>query len=142
VPSSPRSDRIEAVCLDVVLVGIGGMLGLIGTFLVPLRLPGGIEGLAAVIALVGNAAVGLLGGLGGRSTRSATLPGVSWFVVVMAISVVSRGGDVIIPGKLPIDPGVVYVGYAFLFGGLVGAVIAVAATQLYTRRLEAPRNTM
>ncbi|HEX3908470.1 MAG TPA: hypothetical protein VHW92_11120 [Mycobacteriales bacterium] len=142
MPSSPRSDRIEAFCLDLVLVGIGGFLGLIGTFLIPLRLAGGVEGLAAVIALVGNVAVGLLGGIGGRSTRSATLPGVSWFVVVMAINVVSRGGDVIIPGKLPVDPGVVWVGYAFLALGLIGAVIAISATQIYTRRLQEPRNTM
>ncbi len=142
MPSSPRSERIEALCLDVVLVAIGGFLGLIGTFLIPLRLHGGTEGFAAILALVGNAAVGLLGGIGGRSVRSATLPGVSWLVVVMVINVVSRGGDVIIPGKLPVDPGVVYVGYAFLFLGLIGAVIAIAGTQIYTRRLHAPRNTM
>lgn len=141
MPSNRRADRVETLVLDLVLVAIGALLGLIGSFLVPLRLGNGVEGLAAVIALVGNAAVGLLGGFGARSTRSATLPGVGWFLAVIAINMVSRGGDVIIPGSLPVDPGIVVVGYAFLALGLVGAGLAISATEIYTRRLEPPRHT-
>jgi hypothetical protein len=139
VPSSRRADRVETLVLDVVLLAVGALLGLIGCFLVPLRIGNGIEGLAAAIALVGNAVVGLLGGIGTRSTRGAMLPGIGWFVVVAAINLVAPGGDVIIPGKLPVDPGVIDVGYAFLVLGIVGVIGAISLTSLYTRRLSAPR---
>jgi hypothetical protein len=135
VSSSPRGDRVEALALDVVLIAVGGLLGLFGAFLVPVRLGHGVEGLAAV---VGNLAIGLLGGYGRRSSMGALLPGVGWFLVVAAISVLSPGGDVIIPGSLPVDPGVPYVGYAFLVLGIVGVIAAMSATSLYTRRREPP----
>jgi hypothetical protein len=129
---------VEVVVLDALLLVIGGFLGLIGCFLVPLRLGGGVEGLAAVIALVGNFAAGALGGVGTGSMRSALLPGVGWFMAVAVISLVAPGGDVIIPGKLTQDPGVVTVGEAFLVLGVAGALAAIAVTALYTRRQDAP----
>jgi hypothetical protein len=138
VTSSRRGDLVEVIVLDLVLLAVGGFLGLIGCFLVPLRLGGSVEGLAVVIALVGNFAVGVLGGFGTRSTRSALLPGVGWFVVVGVVSLLAPGGDVIIPGKLPEDPGVVTVGEAFLILGVAGAIAAIAVTALYTRRQDAP----
>jgi hypothetical protein len=141
VPSSRRADRIEGFVLDLVLIAVGGLLGLIGCFLVPLRIGNGIEGLAAAIALVGNAVAGLLGGWGTRATRGALLPGIGWFAVVAAVNLVAPGGDVIVPGKLAVDPGVVDVGYAFLVLGILGTIAAISLTSLYTRRLSAPRQT-
>jgi hypothetical protein len=138
VTSSRRGDLVEVIVLDLVLLVVGGFLGLIGAFLVPLRLGGGVEGLAAVIALVGNFAVGVLGGLGTRSMRSALLPGAGWFLVVAVISLLAPGGDVVIPGKLTQDPGVVTVGEAFLILGVAGAIAAIAVTGVYTRRQDAP----
>jgi hypothetical protein len=138
VTSSRRGEVVEALVLDLVLLVVGGFLGVIGAFLVPLRLGSGIEGLAAVIALVGNFGAGLIGGLGNRSVRSAVAPGLGWFLAVAVISTVAPGGDVIIPGKLPVDPGVVTVGVFFLFLGVAGAIGALAVTALYTRRLNAP----
>lgn len=139
--SRRRSDLVESLLLDLVLLVIGGLLGLIGCFLVPLRLGGGVEGLAAGIALVGNFGSGLLGGLGNRSRRSALAPGVGWFVAVGVISSLAPGGDVIIPGKLPVDPGVVTVGEAFLILGIAGAIGALVVTSFYTRRPDAPTHS-
>lgn len=139
--SSRRGDLVEGLLLDLVLLLIGGLLGLIGCFLVPLRLGGGIEGLAIGIGLIGNFGVGLLGGLGNRSMRSALAPGLGWFFVVAVLSIVAPGGDVIIPGKLPTDPGVVTVGETFLVVGVVGVIAALSVTSLYTRRPDAPRHT-
>jgi hypothetical protein len=141
VTSSRRGDRVEGLLLDLVLLLIGGLLGLIGCFLVPLRLGGGVEGLAIGIALIGNFGSGLLGGLGNRSMRSALAPGLGWFLVVGVLSSVARGGDVLIPGKLPVDPGVVTVGEAFLIVGVAGAIAALMVTAFYTRRPDAPTHT-
>jgi hypothetical protein len=138
VTSSRRADLVEGLLLDLVLFAIGGLLGVIGCFLVPLRLGGGVEGLAIGIALIGNFGTGLLGGLGNRSVRSAVAPGLGWFLAVGVIASVAPGGDVIIPGKLPVDPGVVTVGEAFLILGVVGAIAALVVTSFYTRRPDAP----
>jgi hypothetical protein len=142
VTSSRRGDLVEGLLLDLVLLLIGGLLGVIGCFLVPLRLGGGgIEGLAIGVALIGNFGTGLLGGLGNRSVRSALAPGLGWFLAVGAISSLAPGGDVIIPGKLPVDPGVVTVGEAFLILGVAGAIGALAVTAFYTRRPDAPTHS-
>jgi hypothetical protein len=141
VTSSRRGDLVEGLFLDLVLLVIGGLLGVIGCFLVPLRLGGGVEGLAIGIALIGNLGTGLLGGVGNRSVRSALAPGLGWFLAVGVISSLAPGGDVIIPGKLPVDPGVTTVGVLFLFLGVAGAVAALAVTAVYTRRLHAPTHS-
>jgi hypothetical protein len=138
VTSSRRGDLVEGLILDLVLLVIGGLLGVIGCFLVPLRIGGGVEGLAVGIALIGNFGTGLLGGLGNRSVRSAVAPGLGWFLAVGVISSLAPGGDVIIPGRLPVDPGVVTVGEAFLILGVAGAIAAMVATAFYTRRPDAP----
>jgi hypothetical protein len=141
VTSSRRGDLVEGLLLDLVLLLIGGLLGVIGCFLVPLRLGGGVEGLAVGVALIGNFGIGLLGGLGNRSFRSALAPGLGWLVAVGVISSVAPGGDVIIPGKLPVDPGVVTVGEAFLILGVAGAIAAMVVTSFYTRRPDAPTHS-
>jgi hypothetical protein len=138
VTSSRRGDLVDGLLLDLVLLVIGGLLGVIGCFLVPLRLGGGVEGLAVGIALIGNFGTGLLGGLGNRSVRSAVAPGLGWFLAVGVISSLAPGGDVIIPGRLPVDPGVVTVGEAFLILGVAGAIAAMVVTAFYTRRPDAP----
>jgi hypothetical protein len=112
----------------VVLLAIGVLLGVIGSFLVPLRLTGGLEGLSVVLAVLGNAAVGSLGGLGTRTMLGAILPTVGWFVVVGVLLLVAPGGDFVFVGKLPADPGVVWVGNLFLLLGVVGGAIALFVT--------------
>ena len=122
----------------VVLAAIGVLLGVIEAFLVPLRLFSGIEGLAAVLALLGNMAVGAFGGIGTRTTAGAVAPIAGWFAAVAALSLAAPGGDVVLAGKLPADPGVVVTGTAFLFLGVIGGAIALVVTVRYTRRRIAP----
>lgn len=122
----------------VVLAAIGVLLGVIEAFLVPLRLFGGIEGLSAVLALVGNAAIGSFGGIGTRTLAGAITPILGWFVAVGVLAVVAPGGDVVLAGKLAADPGVVVAGTAFLFLGVIGGAIALVVTVRYTRHGIAP----
>jgi hypothetical protein len=122
----------------VVLLAIGALLGVIETFLVPQRLFGGVEGLSAVLALLGNAAVGSFGGIGTRTMAGAVAPIIGWFITVGILSVVAPGGDVVLAGKLPSDPGVVVAGTAFLFCGVIGSAVALVVTVRYTKRGIAP----
>jgi hypothetical protein len=52
--------------------------------------------------------------------------------------VVAPGGDVVLAGKLPVDPGVVVVGMAFLFGGVIAGAVALVVTVRYTKHRIAP----
>lgn len=117
----------------VVLFAVGLVLGILTSFLVPVRLAGGVEGLSIVIALAGTVLLGLLGGWGTDRVLGAAIPGIGWFVAVGAVNVYLPGGDVIVPGSLPIDPGVPYVGYGFLVAGVAGTI---AAATLTSRRLK------
>lgn len=121
-----RRDRFPLWLVYVALFLLGGALGTWGAFLVPLRLPGGVEGCADVIAVVGNVAVGVLAARGAGTVVAAAMPGIGWLVSVMIFSGVARPSDeVIIPGRLGTDPGIVTVGTIFLFAGALGAVAAV-----------------
>lgn len=125
-PAAVQRDRFPLALVYVVLFLLGAALGVWGAFLVPLRLPGGIEGLADVIALVGNIAVGFFAATGVRSITAAALPGVGWLVTVLVLGSVARPSDeVIIPSGLGSDPGIGTVGTLFLLAGAVGAVAAV-----------------
>jgi hypothetical protein len=134
-PAAVRRDRIPLGLVYAVLVGLGAALGVWGAFLVPLRLPGGIEGLADVIALGGNVAVGLLAVAGTRSVTAAAMPGIGWLLAVLVLGSVARPPDeVVIPAKLGTDPGVGTVGTIFLFAGAVGAVAAILIANRWMRR--------
>ncbi|MBV9290832.1 MAG: hypothetical protein JO222_00150 [Frankiales bacterium] len=134
-----RADRFPIGLVYVALVVLGAVLGIWGAFLVPLRLPGGVEGLSVVIAFVGNVAVGLSAAIAARDLPAAAMPGIGWLVAVLLASSVSRPSDeVIIPGRLAGDPGVAVVGILYLLAGLVGALAAVALASFFTRRAERP----
>jgi hypothetical protein len=126
-----------------VLAAIGLVLGVIEAFLVPLRLFNGVEGLSAVLAVVGNVAVGSFGGVGTRTLTGAIAPIGGWFVAVGALLLIAPGGDVVLVGKLPADPGVVDVGNAFLFLGILAGAVALVVTfraikSDYTKQGNAP----
>jgi hypothetical protein len=137
-PAGARSQLGVLLATYVVLAAIGVLLGVIESFLVPLRLTGGLEGLSVVLALVGNLAVGLLGGIGTRTSAGAVAPIVGWFAAVGVLTTVSPGGDVVFAGKLPVDPGVVVVGMAFLLVGIFAGGVALVVSMRYTRRANAP----
>lgn len=134
-PAVVQEDRFPLGLVYVVLFLLGAALGVWGAFLVPLRLPGGIEGLADVIAFVGNIAVGFLAALGLRSVAAAAMPGVGWLLTVLVFGTVARPSDqVVIPSGLGNDPGIGTVGTLFLFAGAVGAVIAILLANWRLRR--------
>lgn len=132
------ADRVATVTTVVLLAAAGVLLGVIGAFLVPLRLGSGIEGLSVLIAVVGNLGVGLLGGLGTRSTAGIVAPGLGWFVAVGALFTTGPGGDIVIPGRLGSDPGVPKVGIGFLVGGVLALIVAFVVTTRFTRRASTP----
>jgi hypothetical protein len=122
----------------LVLVAIGLVLGVIETFLVPQRLFGGVEGLSAALALLVNTSVGVFGGLGTRTLAGAVAPFAGWFVAVAALTVAAPGGDVVLAGKLPADPGVVMAGTAYLFVGVFAAALTFFVTVRYGRPRATP----
>lgn len=141
--TTPGTERAILLATYVVLAAIGVVLGVIEAFLVPLRLFGDIEGLSAVLAGVGNVAVGSFGGVRTRTLSGAIVPIAGWFVAVAALLLLAPGGDVVLVGKLPADPGVVMVGNAFLFLGILAGAVALVVTfraikSDYTRRANAP----
>jgi hypothetical protein len=113
---------------------LGAALGVWGAFLVPLRLFGGVEGLADVIGLAGPLVTGYLGGVGLGSAPAAIVPGLGWIVAFLSLGY-SRGGDVVVPGSLGTDHGVAVVGTLYFFCGLVGILLAGVVT---ARRLRRP----
>jgi hypothetical protein len=131
-------ERSILLATYVALLAVGVLLGVIEAFLVPQRFFGGTEGLSALLAFGGNLAVGLLGGIGTRTWAGCASPLVGWFVATAFVTAFAPGGDVIIPGSLPTDPGVVDVGMACLILGILGGGLAVALTSRYTRRSKAP----
>jgi len=134
-PFTVSEDRFPIALVYSVLVLLGAALGLWGAFLVPVRLPGGVEGLADVIAVVGNLAVGLLAAWGARTVPAAAMPGIGWLIAVLAVGSVARPGDeVVIPARLGTDPGIGTVGTIFLFAGAAGAVVAVMLANWLLRR--------
>lgn len=117
-------DDVLVVAGHAALFVLGGFLGVWGAFLVALRLPGGVEGLSVVIAVVGNVGVARLGGFGFGTPLAAAMPGIGWLlsVVLLTGGLPGHATDVLIPGRLPEDPGVVAVGLAWIFGGAVAAL--------------------
>jgi hypothetical protein len=126
------------VATYVVLAGIGVLLGAIEAFLVPQRLFGGIEGLSVVLAVIGNAGLGTAAGVATRSFMGALVPVAAWFVTVGFVSSYAPGGDVVLPGRLPADPGIVHVATAFLLLGVVSGAAGLVATSYFTRRANRP----
>jgi hypothetical protein len=128
-------DRALDAAAYVVLALLGAVLGVWGAFLVPLRLFGGVEGLADVIGVVSTAAVGYFGAMGVGRGAAAVAPGIGWLVAVGAVGSYAPGGDVVVPGKLGTDPGIGTVGGLYLISGLVGVLVAGVAAG---RRLRHP----
>jgi hypothetical protein len=121
-----EEDGFPLGAVYAVLLLLGAALGIWGAFLVPLRLPGGIEGFSDVLALVGNIAVGFFAARGARSVPAAAMPGLGWLIAVLAVgSFVRPADEVVIPSKIGSDPGIGTVGTLYLLLGAVGAVVAI-----------------
>jgi hypothetical protein len=141
--TSPPPDELEdpfpIAAVHAVLFLLGAALGVWGAFLIPVRLPGGIEGLADVVALLGNLIIGVAAAWGAGSLLAAAMPGIGWLVSVLVLSSVARPADeVVLPGKLASDPGIGTVAGLFLFAGALGTVLAVVIANRYTQRSRRP----
>lgn len=134
-----RPDRFPIALVYAALVLLGVALGVWGAFLVPLRLPGGLEGLADVVAFGGNLGAGWAAGRLLRDVPAAAMPGIGWLVTVLAVGSIARPADeAVLPGKLVGDPGIVVVSNLFLLAGAVGAVVAVLLAGRFTRVARQP----
>ena len=136
------SDNVLVVAGHAALLLLGALLGVWGLFLVPLRLPGGIEGPSVLIAVVGNLAASRLGGFGFGTPLAAAMPGIGWLVTAMVFvgglpGLPGTVDDVLLPARLPADPGVVTVGYLWGAGGALAALGGV----LWVAHLVRPRVT-
>jgi hypothetical protein len=136
------AERVVLVATYVVLAAIGVVAATIESFLIPLRLPHGIEGLSAALAFFGNLAIGTAAGLALRTRAAATVTTAAWFVTIGVLTLYSPGGDVIMPGRLPVDPGVTKVVPAFLVFGIVGGLLALVITARYIARPNPPTSQM
>ncbi|HVW80699.1 MAG TPA: hypothetical protein VHB69_07160 [Mycobacteriales bacterium] len=134
--------RVLLVATYLVLTGVGLLAGVVGAFLVPEQV-GSFGYLSTVVAVVGNLAVGVIGGIGAASRAGAVAPFFGWFVAVGALSsepVVSKGGDVVIPGTLGNAPGVVHAGLAFMAAGVVAALVPIVIASRFTKPPYAPKS--
>jgi hypothetical protein len=141
-PAAAPTDRFPRWLLYAALLLLGLVLSLWGAFLVPARLPGGVEGLADVVAVAGNLGVGYLAGRLTRDVPAAGMSGIGWLIgAAAALSYVKPSDEVVIPGKLGDDPGVAVVGTVFLLGGAAAAIVAVALVSRYTNRVVRPTSS-
>lgn len=127
-------DRWLTVATHVALFLAGIVVGCWSVFLIPLRLPGGVEGLSDVLALVAGAGLGVLGTWGTRTLVAAVLPGLGALAVVAVATIGGPGGDVLIAGGVKGDPGLERVGELMLLAALVAPLLALLfATRLLRR---------
>ncbi len=76
----------------------------------------------AIAALIVNAGFGVLAGWALQSRDAAFVPGVGWFVAVLAVLFLPHpGGDIVLPGS-GADA------IAFLLLGIIGVIVAVVLT--------------
>jgi hypothetical protein len=137
-----RAERLIVVATCLVLVAAGVVLATIEAFLVPVRLFGGTEGLAVLLAVLGNLAIGLLAAAGLDSSAGAAAPALGWFAAASIATFSSPHGSVVVPGTLGNDPGVPVVGVVWYFGGVLSSGIAVFVSSVRARsRLQALHQT-
>lgn len=117
----------------LLLLVLGAAIGVWGAFLVPLRLPGGLEGLADVVGFAGPLLAGYLGAVGLGVAPAAVFPGIGWILSILLLGY-SPGGDVVIPGRLGTDPGIGTVGSLYLVSGLLGTLAAGVLASAHLRR--------
>lgn len=122
--------RVTLVALYVV----GFVVGCWSIFLLPLRLPGGIEGMSDVLVLVAGAGLGVLGTWGTRRLVAAVLPGLGILTVVALATIAGPGGDVLIAAGVKGDPALGTVGELVLLAAIAAPLLAlVFATRLLRR---------
>jgi hypothetical protein len=131
-------DRLLTAVTLVALFLAGLVVGCWSIFLVPLRLPGGVEGLADVLVVVAGAGLGVLGTWGTRTLVAAVLPGLGILTVVALATIAGPGGDVLLAAGVTGDPGLGVVGELVLLAALAGPLLALVLATRLLRRTPAP----
>lgn len=146
-PSTAPQRSWADILTGLSLFVAGLAYGTWAVFLVPVRLWGGLEGLALLVTIVGNLALGWLAAWSLRSPRAALWPALGWLVATAAMALsVGPGGDIVVPGGLPYDPGVPVVGELNWLAGIASAAGALvlgsfAARSGFTRQRESPKQS-
>ena len=112
----------------VVLLVLALELAVWEAFLVMTRPLGRPLPLAAVLAVVGNLALGRAGAALLARPLGAALPGLLWLAVALGLGMQRAEGDVVVTesGR----------GLAFLFGGAIAAAVATATASARAARLQ------
>jgi hypothetical protein len=132
-------DRLLDAATLVALFVAGVVVGCWCVFLVPLRLPGGIEGASDVVVVVAGAGLGILGAWGTRMLVAAVLPGLGILAVVAVATITGPGGDVLLAGGVKGDPALGAVGELVLLAAVAGPLIAlIVATRLLRHTTQLP----
>ena len=103
--------RVSAYSMVLVLAVLFAVWG---AFLVPLRLGGVPVPLCVVIAVVGNAGLGLAGTRITGRRLGGMVPGLVWLLIALAFGTQTASGDTVIEASV--------MGYAFLLLGIIAAV--------------------
>jgi hypothetical protein len=109
--------RWAAAASFTLVVVLAVELAVWGCFLVAARPFGVGLPVAAVVALVGNLGLGVVGARILQRVVGAVVPGALWLVIVLRLASRTNEGDTLVPASLR--------GYAFLGVGAVAAAVAV-----------------
>jgi hypothetical protein len=131
-------DRLLTGATLVALFVAGVAVGCWSVFLVPLRLPGGIEGLSDVLVVGAGAGLGVFGTWGTRTLAAAVLPGLGILAVVAVATITGPGGDVVLAAGVKGDPGLGTVGELVLLAALAGPLVALTIAVRLLRRMPPP----
>ena len=114
--AGPPGLAYTVAAYTVVLV-LAVLFAVWGSFLVPLRLGGVPVPLCVVLAVVGNAGLGLAGTRIVGSRLGGLVPGLVWLFITFTFGSQSPGGDTVIRASV--------MGYAFLVFGIIAATAAL-----------------
>lgn len=116
--------RAVGVLLVVVFAALGIVLGVLESFSYPWLFAGVPVGILA--AVVANLLAAQLAGRGTRSRPYAAVPGITWLLTAIVLSIQRPEGDfVVLAGWL---------GYGYLLAGTVGAVAGILLTPWHPAR--------
>ena len=126
--SEHRSSGVSQVLLCLLLAASGALLGLIGAFLVPLEIRGTAIGVADLVALVGNLALGRFAAAA-TGNRLGPLAAFAGWIVIAVLAGVRRGPaddpTLVIWGSIPGIGGAAAVGLLYYGLGAVAGAVAI-----------------
>jgi hypothetical protein len=130
-----EDDRLLTGLTLAALYLAGLVVGCYSVFLVPARLPGGVEGMSLVLVLGLGGGLGVLGTWGTNRLVAAVLPGLGVLTVVALASATGPGGDVLLAAGVKGDPGLGTVGELMLLAALAAPLLALVVAMRLLRRV-------